>query len=156
MGFRLAAGGVGGLEGGGEIVLNYNSGQVSAFGFSGGHAGWNGGASATASTGMVYGLNDSNSNYSDGFTTFGGGVGLGGFAAVSSGGSNGLMKDGPGALLPNGQVVVLGVSLGASLAGGFAGGVSTTDYSNPRQLGKFNGFGTLDMLFFVARQMLCK
>lgn len=151
-----AFGGVGGLEGGGEIVFNYNSGQVSAFGFTGGHVGWNGGASATVFSGMVYGLNNSNSNYSGGFAAVGGGVGLGGFLAVSSGGSRGLMSGGPGALAPNGQVGVVGLTLGASLAGGFSAGASATDYSNPRQLGKLTGFGTLDVLFFAARQLLCK
>ena len=60
-------GGVGSVGGGGEIVINYQSGQVSAFGFGGVQVGWNGGASGSAYTGFVYGLNGSNSNYSGGF-----------------------------------------------------------------------------------------
>jgi len=53
---------------GGELVVNYDSGQVSAFAFGGFQVGWNGGVSGSAYTGFVWGLNGSNSNYSGGFT----------------------------------------------------------------------------------------
>lgn len=69
-------GGVGSVVGGGELVINYDSGQVSAFGFGGGQVGWNGGLSASVYGGFVWGLNSSNSNYSKGFTGVNGGAGL--------------------------------------------------------------------------------
>jgi hypothetical protein len=87
-----ASGGVGGVGspgGGGEVVVNYDSGQVSAFGFGGVQVGWNGGVSGSVYSGLVWGLNNSNSNYSGGFTGVNGGAGLGGFAASSSGGLTG-------------------------------------------------------------------
>ena len=68
MGASGGLGGVGSVGVGGEVVLNYNSGQVSAFGFGGVQADWNGGASGWVYTGFVYGLNNSNSNYSGGLT----------------------------------------------------------------------------------------
>lgn len=137
----------GGVEGGGEVVLNYNSGQTSAFGFGGGHVGWNGVASATAYTGFVFGLNDTNSNYAGWFSGGYGNAGVGGFMAFSSGG--------PLNPLPNGQVKVVGVNVGASLYGP-SGGVTETYFTRPLQLKKFAGFSTLDYLMYVARQLVCK
>jgi hypothetical protein len=48
MGVNGGVGAMGGTIGGGEVVLNYDSGQVSAFGFGGLQGGWNGVLSATA------------------------------------------------------------------------------------------------------------
>ncbi len=135
-------GGVGSVGGGGELVFNYNSGQVSAFGFGGVQVGWNGGASGSIYTGFVYGLNSSNSNYSGGFTGFNVGDGLGIFGASSSGGLSG----GTGGLAPNGAVTAGGISLGGGLLGGLAGGATATNYTNPLQLGKLWAFDPLDAL----------
>jgi RHS repeat-associated protein len=151
-----ASGGVGGVGspgGGGELVVNYNTGQVSAFAFGGLQVGWNGGVSGSVYTGFVWGLNGSNSNYSGGFTGVNGGAGLGGFAESSSGGLTG----GTSGLAPNGNVNAAGISLGGGLLGGFSGGVTATNYSNPAQLGKFWGFGLnpVDWLLYAARQV-CK
>jgi RHS repeat-associated protein len=55
-----ALGLLGGPTGGGEVVINYNSGQSSAFAFGGAQVGWNGGASGSVFTGFVYGLNGNN------------------------------------------------------------------------------------------------
>ena len=145
-------GGVGSVGGGGEIVLNYNSGQISAFGFGGVQIGWNGGASGSIYTGFVYGLNDLNSNYSGGFTGFNLADGLGGFAASSSGG----LTDGVGGLAPNGAVKVAGIGIGGGLLTGLAGGATVTNYSNPTQLGSLWAFTPLDNLIYAARQVLCK
>src|SRR5579883_3053744 len=144
-------GGVGSVGGGGELVVNYNSGQVSAFGFGGVQVGWNGGASGSVYIGFVYGLNNSNSNYSGGFTGANGGAGIGGFAASSSGGLTG----GTAGLSPSGAVKAGGISLGGGLLGGFSGGLTATNYTNPLQLGKFWAFNPLDALLYAARQ-LCK
>jgi len=142
-------GGVGSVGGGGELVFNYNSGQVSAFGFGGVQVGWNGGASGSIYTGFVYGLNSSNSNYSGGFTGFNVGDGLGIFGASSSGGLTG----GTGGLAPNGAVKAGGISLGGGLLGGLAGGATATNYTNPLQLGKLWAFDPLDALLYAARQL---
>jgi hypothetical protein len=142
-------GGVGSVGGGGELVFNYNSGQVSAFGFGGVQVGWNGGASGSIYTGFVYGLNSSNSNYSGGFTGFNVGDGLGIFGASSSGGLSG----GTGGLAPNGAVTAGGISLGGGLLGGLAGGATATNYTNPLQLGKLWAFDPLDALLYAARQL---
>jgi RHS repeat-associated protein len=147
-----ASGGVGGVGspgGGGEVVVNYNSGQVSAFGFGGLQVGWNGGLSGSVYSGFVWGLNNSNSNYSGGFTGVNGGAGLGGFAASSSAGLTG----GPSGLIPNPRgVTASGASLGGGLLGGFSGGATATNYTNPVQLGKFWAFSPLDWALYLARK----
>lgn len=144
---------VGGPTGGGELVVNYNSGQVSAFAYGGAQVGWNGGAQGSVYTGFVYGLNNSNSNYSGGFTGVNGGAGIGGFAASSSGGLTG----GGGGLIPNTrEVTAVGVSGGGSLLSGVSGGVTATNYTQPLQLGKNPlGFGLIDPALYLARQA-CK
>ncbi len=148
-GVSAGVGGVGSPGGGGELVVNYNSGQVSAYAFGGVQVGWNGGISGSVYSGFVWGLNNSNSNYSGGFTGVNGGAGLGGFAASSSGGLTG----GPSGLIPDPRGVTAGgVSLGAGLLGGFSGGVTATNYTNPAQLGKFWAFAPLDWAFYLARQ----
>lgn len=149
-------GGVGSVGGGGEVVINYQSGQVSAFGFGGVQVGWNGGASGSAYTGFVYGLNGSNSNYSGGFTGVNGGAGFGGFAARSSGGLTG----GAGGLLPTSGVTAAGVSFGGGLLSGVSGGVSATNYSNPFQFGSrlsalIRNLSPVDSLLYAAQQV-CK
>jgi len=142
-------GGVGSVGGGVELVINYNSGQTSAFAFGGLQLGWNGGVSGSTYTGFVYGLNSSNSNYSGGFTGINGGAGLGGFAASSSGG----MTHGVSGLIPTGGIKAVGVALGAGLLGGFSGGVSASNYTNPLQLGKFVAFTPADYLVYALRQL---
>ena len=148
-----ALGAVGSGEAGGEVVVNYDSGQVSAFGFGGLQGGWNGVASGSLYSGFVWGLNSSNSNYSGGFTGVVAGGTVGGFAASSSGG----LTSGPAGLAPSSGVKVVGGSVGASLVGPFSGGVNATNYSDPVQLGKYWGFGPneLDWLLYAARQA-CK
>jgi hypothetical protein len=149
-------GGFGSVGGGGEIVINYGSGQVSAFGFGGVQVGWNGGASGSVYAGPVYGLNSSNSNYSGGFTGVNGGVGLGLFGARGSGGLTG----GAAGLVPTGGVTAAGVSVGAGLLSGATGGVTATNYSNPFQFGPRLGAAILNLspvntLLYAAAQA-CK
>jgi len=144
---------VGGPTGGGEVVINYNSGQVSAFAFGGAQVGWIGGAQASIYSGFVYGLNNSNSNYSGGFTGGNGGAGVGGFAASSSGGLTG----GAQGLIPNPRnVTAVGATAGASLLGGASGGLTATHYTKPFQLGRNPlGLGLIDPPLYLARQV-CK
>jgi hypothetical protein len=135
--------------------MNYNSGQTSAFGFGGYQVGWNGDISGSFYTGAVWGLNDMNTNYSNGFTAFNLGDGLGGFIASTSGGpTGGLNNLGVHPFAP-GSVTAAGVSAGGSIFGGFTGGITATNYSKPLQLGKLVGFEIPDYLMLAARQ-LCK
>jgi RHS repeat-associated protein len=141
-------GGIGSVVAGGEIVKNYNTGQVSMFGFGGLQGGWNGGFSGTVYTGAVYGLNGSNSNYAGGFTGGYGTVGpVGAFAESSNG-----IADGKGPA-PDGKVKSVGMSGGASLVGAVTGGVSSTVFTPPLQGGKGTAFTTVDNLAYLARQL---
>lgn len=130
--------------------MNYNSGQTSAFRFGGYQVGWNGGISGSFYTGAVWGLNDMNTNYSNGFTGFNAGDGLGAFVESSSGGPTGDWRVHPFA---PGAVNAAGMSFGGSLLDGFTGGIAATNYSQPLQLGKFMGFGIPDYLMLAARQL---
>jgi hypothetical protein len=149
IGVSGGVGGIGSVGGGGELVVNYDSGQVSAFGFGGVQVGWTGGANGSVYTGFIRGLNNSTSNYSGGFTGVNGAAGIGVLLASSSGGLTG----GTSGLAPNGAVKAIGVSLGAGVLGGFSGGVTATNYTSPVQLGKFWAFSPLDALLYAARQV---
>jgi RHS repeat-associated protein len=139
-------GGVGAAVGGGEIVVNYNSGQVSAFAFGGVQVGWNGGVSGTVYAGYIRGLNNTNSNYAGGFTGGNGGYGPGGFVASSSGGLTGS----PRGMVPDWAVTAADASFGGSLIPTPTGGVSTTNYTKPLQLGRFWAFSPADYLLSSA------
>jgi RHS repeat-associated protein len=116
------------LTGGGEAVYNWNTGQVSAFGYGGGVAGFNGGGSVSVNVGLIYQLGSSNSNYSGPFTTVAGSVGpFGGFGSLS-GTPTSINLSSP---------KVAGGSVGASMFGARTGTVSVTKYSAPRNLGNF-------------------
>jgi len=143
--------------GGGELVLNYNSGQVSAFGFGSLGAGWNGGLQGSVYTGFVWGLSGDNSIYSGGFT--GGNVGwVGGvFGEYSSGGLAGLATNsGLGALAPSGPVRVTGLSLSWTPINLPTFGGSAANYTKPVQLGKLWAFSPVDSLIYMTKRVLCK
>ncbi|MGN6592932.1 MAG: hypothetical protein ACTHJX_08540 [Terriglobales bacterium] len=142
-------GALGAVGGGGELLLNYDTGQISAFGEGSVQAGWNGGASATVYSGFVYGLNGSNSNYAGGFTSASAGYIVGAYGASSSGG----LAGGPGGIIPNGSVTAAGVSLGASILVSPSAALGAEEYTRPAQLGKFWAFGAGDLLFYAARQV---
>ena len=144
------------MIGGGEVVYNYNSGQVSAFGYGGVQLGWNGGLSGSIYGGAVYGLNDSNTNYSGGFTGVNGGAeGVGFFAASSSGGLSGGANGLAVHPFAAGSTTAIGGGAGFGLLSGASGGVNATNYSNPAQLGQFTGFTLADYALYAARG-LCK
>jgi hypothetical protein len=126
---------------------------MSAFGFGGTQVGWIGGAQGSVNSGFVYGLNDTNSNYSGGFTGANGSYVFGLFGAASSGGFTGGARD----LIPDPRgVKAVGASAGASLLSGASGGVTVTHYTEPLQLGKNRfGLGLIDYLLYQARQV-CK
>ena len=163
MGVSASFGGVGPTLSGVELVINYNSGQASAFGFGGAGVGWNGGLQGTAYTGFVWGsLDNSNSNYSGGFT--GGNlsfdlaeVGGGFFGAYSSGGLGGLAtSSGVGALRPKGSVRVGGFSASWAAVPGVTFAGTATNYANPIQLGQTSGITGVDQTLYLARQVLCQ
>ena len=150
-----ATGILGGLEGGGEIVVNYDTGQTSAFAFGGVHAGVNGALSGTIYTGFAYGLQGDNSNYSQGFTGFQSSLGLVGDVAIfaNSSAKGGFVKGAPG-VVPDFQVTVYGAGVSANLMDlPYTGNANTTYYSNPQQIGRFTGFGLLDYVFYGARRI---
>ncbi len=152
IGVSGGAGGLGATVAGGELVLNYDTGQVSAFGFGGLQGGWNGVLSATAYTGLAWGLYSDNSNYKGGFSGFSAGTNLGIFSDRSSGGLTG----GTGGMVPSrgpGTVTVVGATASASLIGRFSFGVNATNYSNPIQLGKFWAFTLADWANYFARSV---
>ena len=145
-------GAVGASVGGGEIVMNYDTGQVSAFGFGGFQGGRNGVASATAYTGLAWGLNGDNSNYSGGFTGFSAGTNVGIFGDRSSGGLTG----GFGGMVPRrgpGTVTVVGASASVSLVGRFTYGLNATNYTHPAQLGRFWAFTPVDWVYYFERSV---
>jgi len=155
MGASGGVGGVGSAGGGMEMVVNYDSGQVSGFYFGGLQLGWNGGAPGSVYSGYAYGLNGSNSNYGGGFTGFNGGLGPGVFGASTSGGLTGGVSG--LAVRPSapGAVNVGGLSFGGGLLGGFSGGLTATNYTSPIQMGKFWAFDVGDWAMYAAKQV-CK
>jgi hypothetical protein len=123
-----------------ELILNYDTGQISAFAFGGAQVGWNGAATGTLYQGNVYGLNGTNSNYSGPFT---GGNVSGKVAGVFG------AKSGP--------VYAVGGSASVSLLSGpFSFGANRTVYSSPLQLGRFWAFQDQDYYMFLGRQIACR
>src|SRR5882724_9459702 len=101
---------VGGQTGGVEQLINYNTGEVSGFGYGGLQAGLNGGLNGSVNAAFVWNLGDSNSNYSGPFTNgqaYVGPVGI--YTGLSSGGFDHPTPDLSG---PNS----VGVSFGKGLA----------------------------------------
>ncbi len=141
MSLNGALGGLGAVGVEGDMVLNYNSGQTSLFATGGMSLGWNGGASATASTGLVYGLDGTNN----------------GFAGPFKGGSFYFPTPIPGvgaggSVTHSGSVTVYSVGASAALAGRYAGGASVTTTSRPLNIGKFAGFSLNDFLTYLLRR----
>jgi RHS repeat-associated protein len=136
-----ALGGIGSVTGGVDQVLNYNSGQTSVFATGGMSFGWNGGASATATTGLVYGLDGTNNGFSGPFK------GASFYAPtpvpfVGVGGS----------VISGGGVTVVSAGASAALAGKYGGGISATNTSKPLNTGIFNGFSLGDYFGYLARR----
>jgi RHS repeat-associated protein len=124
----------GGLTGGVELIQNYRSGQISGFAFGGAQVGRNGIATGTLSTGFVWGLDDSNSNYSGGFSGVNGGAMIGGSLQSSSGGLTGSARD----LIPDPrQVTSATLTLSRSVYPGVTYGATVTNYSQPLQMGRW-------------------
>ena len=118
-----------GVSGSGEVVFNMNTGQISAFASLGpitGGAGVQGGLSAQ--TGFIWGLGQSNTNYSGPFTSMN--IGAGVITASLATNSQGLQN--PFALSTP-TVASAGVQTpGASATYG------TTYYTNPWNIGNLN------------------
>jgi RHS repeat-associated protein len=138
-------GAIGGETGSVSQVVNYNTGQVSFFASGGLQAGWNGGASASASMGFVWNM-ASNTDFSGPFNNV-------------SGGSS----EGPGGTLSwaSNGVKVAAVSMSASLIPSPTGGYSYTVTSQPLNTGNIatnapgNPLFPLDAMYFGLNQM-CK
>jgi hypothetical protein len=118
--------------------------------FRGAAVGWNGGFQASASTGLIWGnLGAGNSNYS-GFA--GGGV-VGVNLQQSSGGlsSTKMLRS----ALPRSGVSVAALTYNASVTP-FTAVISVTNYSNPKQLGRFSGWGATDWILYGLKNLACR
>jgi RHS repeat-associated protein len=156
------SGGFGGLlgpKGSLELVTNYRTGQVSAFGSGGASLGWSGAANGSAFFGFVWGLNGNNSNYKDGFTS--GSISVGtplvhvGVQLTGSSSSGGF-ANGPEQMAPNYNVTSVTVGINASLISpSVIGDVSATNYSQPLQLGSGWTLGSLLDAVAVLANQLC-
>lgn len=136
-----ALGGIGAVSGEGDMVLNYNSGQTSLFATGGMSFGWNGGASVTATSGLVYGLDGTNNGFSGPFK------GASFYAPtpipfVGAGGS----------VVHSGGVTVVSAGASAALVGRYGFGVSVTNTTNPLNIGRFTGFSLGDFIGYLARR----
>lgn len=137
----VALGGIGSVPGSVDMVVNYNSGQTSLFATGGGAAGWNGGASLTISTGLVYGLDGTNGGFSGQFKG-------GSFYAPTPVPGVG----GGGSVTHGGGVTVTSAGLSAALAGKYGGGGSWTNTTKPLNTGNFSGFNTEDFIGYLLRR----
>jgi RHS repeat-associated protein len=136
----VAAGGIGSVSGSVDTVVNYNSGQTSLFATGGGGLGWNGGGSLTATTGLVYGLGNTNNGFSDQFKGFNLYVPVA--PNVSAGGSR---TSGNG-------VTVYSAGISGSLAGRVSLGGTWTNTTKPFDVGKFTGYSPIDYLGYLLRR----
>jgi hypothetical protein len=136
-----AAGGIGSVSGSVDMVVNYNSGQTSLFATGGGGLGWNGGGSLTATTGLVYGLDGTNSGFSGPFK----GANFYAPTPIPGLGAGGSITHGGG-------VTVVSVGVSGALAGRYGGGASWTNTTNPLNVGKFSGFAPLDYVGYLLRR----
>ena len=136
-----ALGGIGSVTGEVDQVLNYNSGQSSLFATGGMSFEWNGGASATASTGLVYGLDGTNNGFSGPFK------GASFYAPTPI-----PFVSGGGSVISGGGVIVISAGASAALVGRYGGGISATNTSKPLNTGRFTGFFLGDYLGYLARR----
>jgi hypothetical protein len=133
-------------------VLNYNSGQTSAFGYGGLQVGCCNFLSGSVYMGFAYGLNNDNSNYSGGFTSISGSAGP--TSVTVSRSSNAVGQPiGVAPLGTPGAVTTVTVGGGEGVNTQVTGFGSVTTYSNPLQTGQFTGFGLGDYLAYAARQL---
>ena|GEM_PF-2457126 len=135
VGVSGSLGGIGSTVAGGEIVQNFNSGQVSAFGLGGFQAGWNGGASVSVFGGFIWGnLAANNSNYAGGFR-----------------GANASVGVVAGSVASSGALSTAAAGLGASITNG-TGNASATLYTRPLQLGHSIPLDPLGQALALANQ----
>lgn len=136
----VGLGGIGAVHGGGDVVVNYNSGQTSLFATGALSAGWNGGLSGTVSTGLVYGLGNTNDGFSGNFK--GGNFSVTTPAGLTAGGS----------IVRGGGVTVISGGVGAALVGRFGGGGAVSATSKPLNVGKFTAYAPVDYVGYFLRR----
>jgi hypothetical protein len=123
------------------MVVNYNSGQTSLFATGGMSFGWNGGLSLTATTGLIYGLDETNNGFSGPFKG-------GSFWAPTP--IPGI--SGGGSIIRGGGVTVISGGASAALVGKYGGGFSKTNTTNPLNVGGFTGYELVDYLGYFLRR----
>ena len=131
--------------GGGELLLNYNTGELSAFGYAGMQGGFNGGISRTGNVGFVWGLGSDSSAYGGWFRGGALSVGTLGVSAAKS---------------PTSPVTAVSLTAGASrVPVRVSGGGTATYYSPPFSFGNVRPFvattNPIDNALFAARDA-CK
>jgi RHS repeat-associated protein len=137
----VASGGVGAVSGEIDTVVNYNSGQTSVFATGGFSFGWNGGLSLTSTSGLIYGLDETNNGFSGRFN----GGSFYGPTPIPDVGAGGSITNGGG-------VTVLSGGLSAAIFGRYGFGVSATNTTSPVNTGTFAGFSPFDYLGYLLRR----
>jgi RHS repeat-associated protein len=137
MGLSVSVGIVGGQIAAAEVVINYNSGEVSLFAAGGLQVGFNPGLQGQVYTGMIQNLGPSNSSYAGPFGTLQGGIGpVSGFVSASVQGVQHPFTVNQNAA----SVIGAGLSL-ALMNMRFSFGGSLTYFSAPMPLGNLKGIG---------------
>jgi hypothetical protein len=135
---------LGGEQGSVQQIVNYNSGEVSDFATGGVQVGWNGGAGASVSAGLIY---DTQGRFATSDFS-------GPFSNVS-----GSTAEGPGGSASwSGGVKVVQGSVGVSLIPGATGNYSYTWTSKPLPAGNIwtnlsNPLGGLDLSLYLLRKL---
>ncbi|HEV2177385.1 MAG TPA: RHS repeat-associated core domain-containing protein [Terriglobia bacterium] len=148
---------ISGPSGTAEAVLNFDTGQLSAFVSGGVQAGINpGGPQSSVFGGLIFGnLKGDNSGYQGGFTNLSLSSGEGGQVTLSA--SSGGLQAGPSGLQPNGDVVALSGGPSVSMNPLPGATVSATNFAGPLQLGTLPPEGFL--AFYLLNQLadsVCK
>jgi len=149
------AGFIGALGGGGEIVKNYKTGEISAFGYISKSVGWQL-AGGSGYFGLAWNL-EQNKDYAGQFLTAeGSGAVFGAALSVSGNGSEkGLFAEDPVISLTGGLAFDV-----FHFVDGFSGSIKNSDYSDPKQIGpeEMRGqllpSGALDTLLTVGHSAL--
>jgi hypothetical protein len=132
-----------GIAAGGDVVFNFNTGQISLFGFVNYQAAGGISAGATAQGGFIWGLGNNNQSYAGPFTTISAGAGL--IAGTLAGSSQGYTN-------PFDLNAPITATAGAQTPGAnFSYGVAS--YTNPLNVGNLVS-GTVSNMGALTRRVM--
>ena len=126
-----------GASGGAEVLVNYNTGQVSGFLYGGAGVGFSNLVSADVTSSAIYGLGNDNSRCKGEFTTGGVSAGTPVSVGISFSGSSGGLQPGLQNIAPNGQVASSTASAGIGFVRSFSAAATLTNYTQALNLGKY-------------------